>query len=368
MSTQTWSPIPLRWLWLGAGGVSLVFVMNAWIAYNLGPAEQPFDWFFEGMTLATNYFLWAAVIPALFHFVIARESMWRLSIGNILVHLVLSVLIAMLHRYTALGLYVGLTWIFQGYLLDLFGAHSLAWVFRGTIPSFIQYWLIVALLWGFRYYQLKRLQEMELIKKDQEIANAQFNALKMQLHPHFFFNTLNTISSVMDRNVEDAQNIVAKLAKLMRSLVDSDKRQFTSLAKELEYIGDYLHIEQARFGDSLSVSVDIEPEVNGAEIPNLLLQPLIENSIKHGFGQVRGEKRVRIHAEKIQERLQITIQDNGVGVASVDYVKQNPGVGLKSVISRLNHIYGQFAGLEITSKINQGFLIELSIPFKQWKG
>jgi len=363
----SWSPVPFKWLWLSAVLISAIFIMNAWVSYNLGSMENPFGWFFESVTVISSYCLWALIIPLLYRFVVCKEPLWKLTLGTILFHLLLSIIVAAIHRYAALGLFVVINWGVQGYILDLFGGHSLAWVIKGTIPSFIQYWLILGLLWGLRYYRLKRAQEIVLIKKDQEIANAQFNALKMQLHPHFFFNTLNTISSVMDRDIEDAQTIVAKLAKLMRSLVDSDKRQFTSLEKELEYIRDYLHIEQARFGDSLKVNFEIEAQANCAEIPNLLLQPLVENSIKHGFGQKRGDKQIIVSAKVNQHNLLLSVQDNGVGAANVDYVLQNTGVGLKSVMDRLDHLYAESANLKAKSTLNQGFLIEIVMPFKRWE-
>jgi LytS/YehU family sensor histidine kinase len=290
--------------------------------------------------------------------------MWKMRFSSFIFHLILSISIAAAHQFISLSLYIGITWLTQGYLLDLFGVHSVSWIIKGTIPSFIQYWLIIALLWGYQYYQLKRIQELKLIRKDREIADAQFNALKMQLHPHFFFNTLNTISSVMDRNVEDAQNIVAKLAFLMRSLVDSDKKQFTRLEDEIQYIRDYLHLEQARFEGSLNVSFEINDDVLKSELPNLLLQPLVENSIKHGLAALTKDKLIKISACAKNNSLYLCIKDNGIGVANVDYIIQNPGIGLKSVMDRIEHLYGNKAKLSIISDTNEGFEVNIMMPLR----
>ena len=357
------SPISVFWVLAVALTLSAFFIVNAWVTHYLGQQERAFDWHFESLTVLTNYFLWAILTTLIYRFLVANDKLWRLSFKTILIHLIAGVVIALLHRYGALGLYVFITWLTKGFLLNLFGEHSIAWVIRGTIPSFIQYWMLVALLWGIRYYRLEKAKQLELIKKDQEIANAQLSALKMQLHPHFFFNTLNTISSVMEKDTEEAQSIVAKLAKLMRALVDSDKKESTSLKEEIEYIKDYLDVEKARFGDSLSVEFNISTVAEQARVPNLILQPLVENAIKHGFAQVTGIKKLRIKADVIEEQLHITVADNGKGVANTQYTLLNPGVGLRSITQRLTHLYGQDSSFEIESKINQGFSVSLRLPF-----
>ena len=360
-ANSPWTPIRFRWILFGTAVVSLFFVLNAWVAYSLGPQDNPFDWYFESLTVFTNYFLWAALIPIIYFVVVSREQFWSLSAKAVLVHLLAAVFIAVIHRYGALSLYVGITWAVKGYLLDLFGSHSIAWLISGTIPSFIQYWLIIGLLWGIRFYRLEKAKEIELIKKDQEIANAQYNALKMQLHPHFFFNTLNTISSVMDRNVEEAQEIVAKLAKLMRALVDSNRKEFTSVSDELEYIADYLHVEQARFIDTLQVIIECDEKAGKQKIPNLILQPLVENSIKHGFSQKIDIKKLIVSAKVEEGKLVLQVKDNGKGTANVDYIILNPNVGLNSVMERLKHWYGERANISIESELNKGFCVTLSI-------
>jgi len=360
-------PISTLWMVTAALTISAFFIVNAWVSHYLGRQENPFDWHFESITVLTNYLLWALLTTVIYRYLVSNQSLWKFSIKNILIHLLAAILIALVHRYGSLSLYVGITWLTKGFLLDLFGQHSIAWVVRGTIPSFIQYWMLIGLLWGIRYYRLEKAKQLELIKKDQEIANAQFNALKMQLHPHFFFNTLNTISSVMEKDTEAAQTIVAKLAKLMRALVDSDKKEFTTLNNEIEYIQDYLHVEKARFGDSLSVEVSVSDEAKNARVPNLILQPLIENSIKHGFAQSTGDKNLSIYAKVEGKRLVVSVEDNGKGVANVNYTLQHPGVGLKSVIQRLKHWYPENSSFDVTSKINQGFAVCLSVPFVEEK-
>ncbi len=368
MSKSQLNPVPLTWLMLVATLISCVFVMNAWVTHNLGAGDSSFDWFFETATVATNYFLWAVIIPLVHRFIVTNPMMWQATVKVWLVHLAVSVLIAVLHRYMALGLYVLVNGLYKGFFLDLFGVHSLAWVIRGTIPSWIQYWLIIAMLWGIHYYQLKRVQEMVLIKKEQELTSAHLNALKMQLHPHFFFNTLNTIASVMQKNVESAQSLIAKLAKLMRSLVDSEHQQFITLKEEMAYIQDYLDIECARFSDQLHCVVTVESGCETALVPNLLLQPLVENAIKHGLRHLSSNKKVAIAVSADQSQLQIDVSDNGVGVANVAYVVANPGVGLKSVIERLEHLYAGAASYAITSEHNQGFAIKLLLPFQKEVG
>ncbi len=358
----------IYWLLAGAVVVTCIFVMNAWVTHSLGGKEAAFDWFFETATVATNYLLWAFIIPLIHRHIVIKPAMWQASMKTVLLHLLLGFIIAVLHRYGALSLYVLINGLYNGFYLDLFGVHSAAWLLRGIIPSWIQYVLIVAMLWGIHHYQLKRAQQLLLIKKEQELTHAHLNALKMQLHPHFFFNTLNTVAAVMQKNVEAAQALIAKLAHLMRTLVDSEQQQFITLAEELAYLQDYLDIECARFSDQLRCDVNVAPGGERLLVPNLLLQPLIENAIKHGLSQLTGYKRVAITASHDSSHLYLEVSDNGVGMMNVAYVMAHPGVGLKSVIERLEYLYGDAAALTIKSEHGQGCCINIKIPMQREVG
>jgi len=366
MNTMNNRWLPIRFIWIIASAflLSFIFILNAYINHSYTPNQEAFDWYFEIMLVVTNYLLWAFLFPLLYRFIVTNKFAWQLSFRTILMHILLGLLIAVFHRYASLAFYIGMTWSLKGYLLDLFGIHSANMVIRGVISSMLQYWIIIGVLWGFEYYRQKRQQELLLIKTNQELADAQLNALKMQLHPHFFFNTLNTISSVMDRSVEEAQDIVAKLARLMRALLDSEKQQVITLRQEIDYIRAYLDLEQARFSDRLLVKIEVDDAVLNAGIPNLLLQPLVENSIKHGLSSQAKQGAIEIYAEMIQKDLVIKIKDNGKGVANADYVFQNPGIGIKSVLTRLKVIYQSTATIHIESSYQAGFCVIIKIPYK----
>ena len=345
--------------------VAGVMVLNNWVTYNnSGPQTDPFNWTFEITNNLIVWLLWAVILP-----VVTR---WFVKIGRwsapwlikLVSALVLSLLVACFHRYGSIIIYVFVFKIQYGGWLNAFGEHSLAWVIRGTIPSWIQLVVMQILMLAVTNFREKQQQALRLSELNAQLSDAELNALKMQLHPHFFFNTLNTISSLMDVDIDRAQQVVAKLGQLMRTMLDSAKRQFIPLQTEMDYIHDYLDIEGARFSDRLRPILDIGPETTQARIPNLLLQPLVENSIKHGIGTTSDQVEIRIASRLEQDKLVLSVADNGRGVSNIDYVLQHPGIGIKSVQTRLHHLYGDAATLVLESAYQQGFKVLITLPYQ----
>ena len=264
--------------------IAALMVLNNWITHhNSGPTEQPFDWSFEIVNNLIIWLWWAVLLPVVARLSVALMASQTPLWMKLLVALLASIVIAMIHRYGALVIYILYFKLTSGHWLNAFGSHSLSWLFRGTIPSWIQLQVLLGSLLALSSYREKQQQALALSQLNAQLSDAELNALKMQLHPHFFFNTLNTISSLIDIDRDRAQQVIAKLGQLMRTMLDSAKRQYISLATEMDYIRDYLAIEGARFSDRLKTRMDIAPDCTSAQIPNLLLQPLVENAIKHGM-------------------------------------------------------------------------------------
>ncbi|MCJ8273238.1 MAG: histidine kinase, partial [Psychrosphaera sp.] len=312
------------------------------------------------------WLLWAALLPLISILFKRIFDLDKPQAVRLLIALALSLLIACIHRYGTVIIYIVFTKLTAGFWLNIFGEHSIAWVFRGTIPSWIQLVVMQVMIMAINNYREKQQQTLKLSKLNEQLSDAELNALKMQLHPHFFFNTLNSISSLMDIDIDKAQHVIAKLGQLMRTMLDSGKRQFIPLRTEIDYINDYLVIEGARFSDRLDARFDISENSLNAKIPNLLLQPLVENSIKHGIGGTSDEVKITISSRVENQQLILAVQDNGRGVSNIDYILQNPGIGIKSLQTRLQHLYPGNASVNIESAYRQGFKVTITMPYQVW--
>ncbi len=193
------------------------------------------------------------------------------------------------------------------------------------------------------------------------LIEAQLQSLQRQLQPHFLFNTLNAISGLMRTDVEAADRMMDRLGDLLRMALDSSNVQEVTLKEELEMLQKYLDIEQMRFGSRLSVAMRIAPDTLAAQVPNFLLQPLVENAVRHGVAPHTRQGRVEIEAARDRDRLVIHIRDSGDGVAPHYLSLMNQGVGLTNTRARLEHLYR--AGQTCVFSNDHGFCVTIAIPF-----
>ena len=230
------------------------------------------------------------------------------------------------------------------------------------------YWIVVGIshlrLINRRY--LEREREMarlalETSQLETKLAHAQLDALKMQLHPHFLFNTLNSISVLIHDDAKAANRMLVRLSELLRVALKRESSQEVSLKDELEFLRGYLEIEQVRFQDRLQVDFDVEKETLDARVPNLILQPLVENAIKHGIAPLAEAGKILIETRRQNGFVQLSVSDNGAGLN--DLVKDTNGIGLKNTQERLEKLYGEKQHFEITSKEGGGLQVKIKIPF-----
>ncbi len=202
------------------------------------------------------------------------------------------------------------------------------------------YWAIVGLSHALRYYREARGRELRESQLETHLVEAQLAALQRQLQPHFLFNTLNTISALMHRDIDAADNMIAKLSDLLRISLQGVGVQEVTLKEELDFLSKYLEIEQTRFRDRLTVVFDVQPDTLDALVPNLVLQPLVENSIKHGIGPRPSPGEIQIRSKRVGSMLELEVRDNGVGLSAARLTDFNRGIGLGNTRSRLQHLYG----------------------------
>jgi signal transduction histidine kinase len=225
------------------------------------------------------------------------------------------------------------------------------------------YLFLVGLAHALAYRRESETRALDAAHLETRLVQAQLQALQRQLHPHFLFNTLNAISGLMRTNVEAADVMMDRLGDLLRLSLATSDSQLVSLERELDVLQKYLEIEQTRFGPRLSIAMRIDPATLDAEVPNLLLQPLVENAVRHGIAPHTRPGWIRIQTTRDQSRLTIAISDSGDGVPADRLAALNGGVGLGNTRARLAHLYPSAHEFRFAN-VDDGFSVTVSIPFE----
>lgn len=231
--------------------------------------------------------------------------------------------------------------------------------------SMLIYMGVVGVWSAYNYYQKYRERELTATQLEARLAQSRLQVLKMQLHPHFLFNTLNAISELIHRDPDAADHMLTDLSDLLRMSFENLETQEIPLSQELAFLRKYLEIEQMRFHDRLSVEMNIAPETLDAGVPNMILQPLVENAIKHGISPRAEGGRIDITATRSNGQLHITVQDNGLGVPFGDVDELQEGVGLSNTRRRLKHLYGKDHRFQLQPAGRSGITVQLEIPYRE---
>ncbi|HJU66500.1 MAG TPA: histidine kinase [Gemmatimonadaceae bacterium] len=255
-------------------------------------------------------------------------------------------------------------WITMGQFSG-FGAlvqQGITWATIQLHVALLIYGMVVAMTQGVVYYRETRARELQLARMEGQLARAQLQVLTAQIRPHFLFNTLHTIGQLWrSGRSDDADAMLDHLGSLFHKVQHSTSRPEVPLAEELELVRDYLKIEQARFRDRLRTSVQASPESLGALVPPLILQPLVENAIRHGISAAATAGCVDVRALVEDSRLRLTVRDDGPGV-NARPLQPGSGTGLRNTRERLAQLYGNAAELDINGGSGGGTVVTLAIP------
>jgi signal transduction histidine kinase len=299
-----------------------------------------------------EWYVWALLAP------IAIWLARKLPLGrdslmlNLAAHLGVSIALTVAHwQLTNLCLH---------YILRRPQSLSLIYLFNS---NFITYWILVSATCGYDYYIRYRRGELRSAQLSAQLAQAQLQALRAQLHPHFLFNTLNAISTLVHRDPEAADRMIARLSDLLRMILEEVGVQRAPLAKELEFLKSYIEIEQARFADRLTVKFQIAPETLSAYMPYLILQPIVENAIRHGIAPRAQAGLIEVRARREHDFLLLEVCDNGVGIPEGVKSTSRKGTGISSSRERLEKLYGDKCRFEIRNRSTGGVEVTLAIPF-----
>lgn len=365
---------PRRWL-------SLAAFWGFWTAFGILLAaprvllvsgdEPPTRWV-EALQIAIlDMYSWGMVALAAIALASRIPLPQRQWVRAITLHLAAGVGVLALRFWLANGLAFALGWTPQMPPARLF-LHLLPW-------NLLFYISLLAVGYAIDYYRRYRDRELEAshleLQASQlelaasvlqaQLAQAQLQTLKMQLHPHFLFNTLHAISELIHQDPERAERMITYLGDLLRAALTHRQQQEVTLREEIDLLEPYLEIEKTRFGDRLSVEILLDPETLDAKLPHLVLQPLVENAIKHGIAPRREPGRIEITAARDDESLRVRVRDNGRGLQEgTSHRTRGAGVGLSNTRARLERLYGSMHEFRISNREGGGVEVEISIPFR----
>src|SRR2546421_3385035 len=324
------------------GGWTVVGLIFAAVSYGIAMSESNSRFgLAEALKLnLVQFYLWGIFSLLVFAFSRRFPVEFRpLRTRNLLLHFPALLLFAGLHQ----AVHLLVLWSSSARLRQQFP--SLLDCYRAYFGLGFYIDLIVALLiiiavHALLYYRRFRAGELEQASLKTQLAQAELKALKMQLHPHFLFNTLHSISSLVLEDPPKANSMIARLGDFLRLTLENSDQQLVSLKEETEFLRCYLEIEQVRFGDRLTVTFQLEPQTLAAEVPHLILQPVVENAIQHAIAPRAMRGHINIQAKRLNSSLRLEVRDNGPGIASNGDLFGAEGVGLSNVRARLHQIYG----------------------------
>ena len=305
-------------------------------------------------------YIWAGLTPLILYFS-RRFRIERGRLRNFGIHLVASLGFSLIQT----GGYLAVI-SFTDPLSQPFADVFQEFIVTGLHFDLLTYWALVALSHAADYYRKYQERELSASQLRAQLAHAQLSALKMQLHPHFLFNTLNTIAVLVRKSSNnEAIDMLSGLSDLLRHSLENIDTQEVSLKEELEFLKLYLEIEQVRFSDRLQVRMEVERETLAALVPNLILQPLVENAIRHGIARRGAAGILEISARRENGRLWLQVRDDGPGITVNNSKLSGAQIGLTNTRTRLQQLYGEEQTFELCNAVGGGAVATLAIPFRE---
>src|SRR5213596_1331131 len=312
---------------------TLVSVIFAAVSYAAAIGENNKEFgFVSALRLnLVQFYLWAILSPLLLRFSRRFPIEFRpLNLRNLLLYFPALISFAGIHQIIHLAVLWFITPRLRRQFPALIDCYRAYFGFGFYIDLIIASLIVVA-VHALLYYQNFRASELAQSSLKTQLAQAQLRALKMQLHPHFLFNTLHSISSLVLEDPRKANSMIARLGDFLRLTVENSDQQLVTLKEETEFLRCYLDIEQVRFGDRLTVIFEIEPVTLSARLPHLILQPVVENAIQHAIAPRATRGHINIEAKRLNSLLRLEVRDNGHGIASNGDFLGAEGVGLNNV-------------------------------------
>jgi signal transduction histidine kinase len=347
-------------VWLAIGGIFIVLAVLYTVEMSvvIGARGRQVEWEKILTSAGFRFYFWAFFGPLVFFFAqqypIQRSNWLR----RVALHAGMSILL--LFADAAITFAIGR--YFFGFPIP--SRSDFIATFWGNIYTHSwYYWPLVGLGHAFFYYGAYREREMQALALERQLAISELQVLKMQLHPHFLFNTLNSISALMTSNVGLAQKTLSRLGELLRLSFQYVAMEETTLREELQFLELYVQIQQTRFGDRMTFKTEIDPATLDACVPSLLLQPLVENAIQHGISALPRGGTIEVSSRRRGSDVYLHIRDNGPGMRR-NGDSTGGGVGLANTRARIEQLYGHRGRIHLQNRDGGGFEVTVAIPYK----
>lgn len=317
--------------------------------------------------ILTSTYIYALLSPSVFFlgrkFPLESKISTARFFGNAFVHFLFSLVFAMFSLF--LGNLIAYQWQGETYCKDCLDWHTLLdpyLLHRGIII----YWGLIFVGQGLNYFHGYKTEQIRVAELSSQLSEAQLSALKMQIHPHFLFNTLNSIVGLIQEDKDAAETMTMKLSDFLRMTLQSSNEPIVTLKQEFYFLKTYLDIEKVRFQERLSIEFVYEENILSAKIPNLILQPLVENSIKHGISNLKENGKIKISAERQANRLILEVSDNGNRSGKNQRYSSTvkTGLGLRNIEARLSQIYNRDFSFKFAEDKEKGTTVTINIPFE----
>jgi two-component system, LytTR family, sensor kinase len=337
-------------VWAGWTALALFLAVSASLTYR--STGRAANWTLSIERSLSEWWLWALLTPVIVwlaaRFPLDRPRPWR----NAVIHIGAALVIGIAKTVAERAIFAWLTGFWMYLLVSTLALQC------------VVYGAVVAAVHGLRYQ--RRSRERDQLEK--RLADARLQLLGMQLQPHFLFNTLNTIAELVHDDADAADCMITGLSDLLRRTLELGVAQQIPLDAELELLARYVNIQKARFGARLQLNLAIDPLARGASVPVLLFQPLVENAIRHGLAERVAAGRIEIAARRIDDRLVITVTDDGVGRVETNGAGGDSsgrvGIGLANIRARLEALYGADHQLALANAPERGVQVSVDIPFR----
>lgn len=349
-----------RWAGLAALWAFIGLILTTEVYFNRRVVSPDVDFWAVAHDQYRRALLWALLVPVVLRLKAAVPLSSGRWVGGVSFHLVISFLVMVVYYLARLIL----VYVEVGNSFENFWDSAQRNFYGRNIIDMAFYWAVIAVVYALRIREKYQRESLKAAQLESKLAESELRALKQQLNPHFLFNTMNTISVlVREQRNDEAVTLIARISTLLRMSLDKTGVPTVSLREELDFLTRYLDIQKARFGDQLQYRTKMEPGVLDAIIPNLILQPLVENAILHGIAQKIGPGCVEIAARVRANQLEIEVRDDGPGLGGAGRQLTKEGIGLRNTRVRLARHYGAAHQMVLKSEQGRGVSVNLVMPF-----
>ncbi|WP_298761627.1 histidine kinase [uncultured Psychroserpens sp.] len=353
-------PVSFNKIVLASLIISLFFILKAYTNHLINDYNYSFSWLLITLKISISYLLWIILTPLAYSLTKVIQSLDHFKLYKVFQFLLGCFVLAIIHQLIASRLDDLINYVNSGYLKSFLGHNSMVVLIIGSFSSFIELLVIIAIFLAYDY-------QKKFIVNQKALIASQLNALRMQLQPHFLFNTLHSIASMIDIDTKNAQKMLTKLGMLLRHILEYDAEQMVTVKDELNFIKDYLDLEQVRYKDRVTITYNISQDALHLKIPNMIFQPLVENAVKYGIIPTVNNGEIKINIEldhnDVMQESALTLEISNTFNNNKNHTKPiGTGTGLLNIKKRLQQFYGNRFWFKADFKTPELYSAKIVLP------